>query len=539
MGSKGNSIAHVMSPPTPNVMRQHGLRIETPMVSFPESPDPSPADEPPPPTPYSLPWTPDLSYPVLDSSPDHAVPSPAGLPPGSHFRYTMPPPTTARKPLAEVPRTASQSKTAANVDLVETVLRLKDDLATSNVTLNIQRRENESLNLEVQKGKKIEQELRAHVMEIESKLQTAQTEAAAFKSQAKIERLQQLHNVKTDYEKKLKEMEESSRRDKLEMDRLLAIIKEGSLSKKKMDDANANLDEYVAKVESEKKRLEEQLSAMNKMVDSLRNMNTHQDDVAAVQKDYDREIQRVIADAAERENRLAVEKDRLAMQVETLKAEVNEAASANAHVETLQAALDDKTKALKEAHSKYAQLRSERDTLEKDFTRVRRSAMKPSPNADLKTEIERLKEALSEANSRCEDLIAERSALVRNKGSGKELRQTVSEDQSDAEVPDRLGRIRDAAERSQLMQEHRREIARLKAEHEGERKRISEAHDQEIKEVFEEAKAEVSARARESRRRLKREFETKIAAMERSHQVELAKVRSKCWSQCSLLCSMS
>jgi hypothetical protein len=441
----------------------------------------------------------------------------------------MPPPTTARKPLAEVPRSATQSK-LANVDLVETVLQLKDDLANSNVTLNMLRRENESLNLEVQKGKKIEQQLCEQCLAVESRLQTMQTESSASKSQAKLERLQKLHDVKSDYEKIMKEMDESSRRDKLELDRLQAIIKEGSLTKRKMEDANSNLEEYVAQVESEKKRLEEQLDKKNATVDSLRNMTTHQDDeVAAIQENYEKEMQQALADAAERENRLVVEKDHLAKQVETLEAEVEAGASANAKVDSLQAALDEKTRALKEAHAKYAQLRSERDTLEKDFNRVRRSAMKPSPNADLKAEIEQLKEALSEANNRCDGLLVERSVLAKNmnKGNGRELRQTISEDQSDAEVPDRLGRIRDAAERSQLMLEHRREIARLKAEHEGELKRLSDAHDQDIKDVFEEAKADVSVRARESRRRLKREFEAKIASMERSHQVEMAKVRSK------------
>jgi hypothetical protein len=36
VNSKERSAVHVMSPPTPNALNHQGMRIETPMVYFPE-----------------------------------------------------------------------------------------------------------------------------------------------------------------------------------------------------------------------------------------------------------------------------------------------------------------------------------------------------------------------------------------------------------------------------------------------------------------------------------------------------------------------
>jgi hypothetical protein len=100
-----------------------------------------------------------------------------------------------------------------------------------------------------------------------------------------------------------------------------------------------------------------------------------------------------------------------------------------------------------------------------------------------------------------------------------------SEKNEDELIPNRLERIRDAAERAALAQEHRRELSRLKLEHEKEMKMVSDRHEQDIKDVFEEAKAEVTARSRELRRHLQNEYETKIVTLERRYQSDLAKVR--------------
>ena len=165
-------------------------------------------------------------------------------------------------------------------------------------------------------------------------------------------------------------------------------------------------------------------------------------------------------------------------------------------------------------------------------------------NNELEAEVASLKSSLSKMTSKCNELRAERSNLSKKLSmykteDGATPRDTRTqqpkvftfiennneiEKDEDELIPNRLGRIRDAAERAALAQEHRHELSRLKMEHEKEMKVVSERHEQDIKDVFEEAKAEVTARSRELRRHLQNEYETKIVTSERRYQSNLARV---------------
>lgn len=276
-------------------------------------------------------------------------------------------------------------------------------------------------------------------------------------------------------------------------------------------------------------------------------------------------IQEALADATERENELLSEKERAEQVTKELQQQVDRLqqllAKSDVEKESLQDACVKKNDALKESYSKYKTLRAEKDKLQKEVRRQQKSSpaasgtTAKSPESESKKklmdDIDRLHVALSKANAKCNELRTERSSLAKELAHLKhairndEQQSTTNQHQpsilmgsddatavakggEDNLIPDRLGRIRDAAERAVLVKEYRGELSRLKAEHEAEIKRLTARHDQDLKDVFEEAKSDVSARARENRRRMQSEFDGKVAALERRYQAELARVQREC-----------
>ena len=254
-----------------------------------------------------------------------------------------------------------------------------------------------------------------------------------------------------------------------------------------------------------------------------------------------------VADATEREAKLRAEIERLTRALQATATDK----------EALEQSM---TQALETSYAKYKTLKSEKETIETELRAVtQRPTLKPpSPttsviverNNELEAQVEQLKLSLSKMTCKCQELRAEKSILTKKLKKnelatphhndddndrtqppkvftfgGETPEQHPNSNHEDDLMPHRLERIRDAAERAALAQEHRRELSRLKMEHEKEMKVLSERQEQDIKDVFEEAKAEVTARSRELRRHLQSEYETKIATLERRYQSDLARVR--------------
>jgi hypothetical protein len=93
-------------------------------------------------------------------------------------------------------------------------------------------------------------------------------------------------------------------------------------------------------------------------------------------------------------------------------------------------------------------------------------------------------------------------------------------------VTERLGRIRDAAERAALLQDYRRDLDRIKTQHETEKEDLTASHNEKLKKVVHHAKTESQSRSKEYKRRLQAEYDAKVSALESKHMQELTRVRT-------------
>lgn len=92
-------------------------------------------------------------------------------------------------------------------------------------------------------------------------------------------------------------------------------------------------------------------------------------------------------------------------------------------------------------------------------------------------------------------------------------------------ITERLGRIRDAAERAALVQEYRRELASLTREHEEELARLEQQHEDAIKDATQKAQDDAQLELNQYKKRLETAQQAKITALEKKHEAELKRVR--------------
>jgi len=421
--------------------------------------------------------------------------------------------------------------------------------------------------------------LQAEIRDLRSKMKEQSQSAAQKLKSATIEHQQEIEALQTE-----------KKSNQLEIDRLKAMLHEAKQKIAKgaadleagaqadllyfqtaADEANAVVDELRSELTELESEFAQKECTLQDEIDSLQaalaKRNAQDAQLKKTQSESQNKIkgiQEALADATERENELLSEKDalqkELSVKIDELQQEVDslqqEVAKTHAETENLQNALTQKNDALKESYAKYKSLRADRDKLQKEVSRLHKSppnnagrSSKRSPGSEskLRDDVDRLQAALHKANTKCSELRMERSTLAKELAHAKHARtddqsvfhhqqgslylggeDTLTNGGDDDLIPDRLGRIRDAAERAVLVKEYRRELQRLKSEHEAEIKRLTARHDQDLKDVFEEAKSDVSARARENRRRLQGEYEAKVAALERRYQAELTRAQREC-----------
>lgn len=92
-------------------------------------------------------------------------------------------------------------------------------------------------------------------------------------------------------------------------------------------------------------------------------------------------------------------------------------------------------------------------------------------------------------------------------------------------LEERLGRIRDAAERAALVQEHQAALQQMQARHDAELERLEKQHEAALAQMVQQAKQHVQEQVTEHQQKIEQQHVTKLAALETQHQAELFRVR--------------
>lgn len=419
------------------------------------------------------------------------------------------------------------------------------------------------------------QRLDVNNVDLKQELELKRSEIKSLRSTMKDQSqgsAQKMKDAVTSFEAKIQKLKEENQSLTIETDRLKAMHNEAvqrctkevasaaetyraelAMVRAELTDARQtiiDLEKGKTNVNGELMKRDDIMKELQEQVQTLRTSD-------AIQKEEINRMKASVADATEREDKLLSEIERKekhgTVEQAKLNDEIERLTSALQQVVTDKEALETSlTQALETSYAKYKALRVDKENIEKELLTVKTQKQKHSPssvvvverNNELEAEMASLKSSLSKMTSKCNELRAERSNLTKKlsqykKDEGVTPRDgrtqppkvftfnetnNESDKNEDELIPNRLERIRDAAERAALSQEHRRELSRLKMEHEKEMKVVSERHEQDIKDVFEEAKAEVTARSRELRRHLQSEYETKIVTLERRYQSDLARV---------------
>ena len=448
----------------------------------------------------------------------------------------------------------------------------------------------ESLSKQLEASTATNQRLDVHNSDLKQEMELKSNEMknlrSTMKEQSQVS-TQKMKDAVSSCEAKIQKLKEENQSLTLETDRLKAMHHEaiqrgtkdvaaaGEVLRSELAMVRAELTDAHQTIEDLRKGTTNVNGELMKREDTVNALQEQVQNLCTSDKAQTEEIQRLtatVADATEREGKLITEIVRTKKEASTehkkMEEEVERLTVALQKAETDKESLEKSlTQALETSYSKYKSLRSEKETLEKELLAMKSQRQKHSPtsvvvverNNELEVEVENLKSALSKMTLKCNELRAEKSALTKKLSKykkaesssttprdddprqplpkvftfpGEHHHDTENNKNEDELIPHRLERIRDAAERAALAQDHRRELSRLKMEHEKEMKLLSERHEQDIKDVFEEAKAEVTARSRELRRHLQSEYETKIGTLERRYQSDLTRV---CLQTCSLI----
>jgi hypothetical protein len=95
----------------------------------------------------------------------------------------------------------------------------------------------------------------------------------------------------------------------------------------------------------------------------------------------------------------------------------------------------------------------------------------------------------------------------------------------DSSIADRLARIRDSAERANLVRAHKREMARVKAEKEAQIKKLSIDHGEALRKAVKQSEAKMNARLTELKASLEQAYEEKLEEVETRYRQQISEVR--------------
>jgi septal ring factor EnvC (AmiA/AmiB activator) len=95
----------------------------------------------------------------------------------------------------------------------------------------------------------------------------------------------------------------------------------------------------------------------------------------------------------------------------------------------------------------------------------------------------------------------------------------------DTSIAERLARIRDSAERANLVRAHKREMARVKAEKEAQTKKLSTGHEEALRKAVKQSEAKMNTRLTELKASLEQEYEEKLEEVETRYRQQISEVR--------------
>eukprot|EP00980_Cylindrotheca_fusiformis_P017908 scaffold5682_cov140-Cylindrotheca_fusiformis.AAC.19 len=147
----------------------------------------------------------------------------------------------------------------------------------------------------------------------------------------------------------------------------------------------------------------------------------------------------------------------------------------------------------------------------------------------LRRKLAKYKEALKEANEAVRARPALKSPSSRSGRSNGSAGVRFQEDDGglDTTIADRLARMRDSAERAQMIRVHKRELSRFKVDKESELQKMAAEHEEAMRKVSREATSKLNAKLEELRMKLQEEHEEKTAELEKRHNQKFSEMQQE------------
>lgn len=147
-----------------------------------------------------------------------------------------------------------------------------------------------------------------------------------------------------------------------------------------------------------------------------------------------------------------------------------------------------------------------------------------------KTQLERLKTALHNAATPRSSEYAVTPTPTHN-NSGKTLHTVPTQQQDptpplESSIADRLARMRDSAERAQLIKAHKRDLARIKLEYDQQIQKLISNHQEVLRKTKEEADAVLASQLDTLKKTLSQDYYQKLQEAEAQHQEKFTKVNT-------------
>jgi hypothetical protein len=430
----------------------------------------------------------------------------------------------------------------------ETNNKLRTVKTESEAELAAMRKENSSLGFEIDRLKAtVKEQSRRGIKE------TAEVSANSIRLKEEIERLQYLlseSSDKTELEAVLADKQKENWSFGLEIDRLKAVVSE---QKRKAVKEAAEASASVAKLEEEVDRLQTLSSSSNGKAELEAERVAKKREISSLGLEIDR-LKAMVKEQGRRGDKETAEtsanSSKLEEKVNLLEARLSESNGKNNGLRAEKLAL---RKELVQRHRSRNDVECQTDEVPPPTTKptgvnagTQTTGSQTFQAATQTSSLQTLQATtqtttpISGAKSFGTQTGTDTTATITNSKSFGGS-QTLYEDEaihsigpalsSSQKVTERLGRIRDAAERAALYKDYNRDLDRIKAQHETEKECLKTSHNEKMKNVVHNAKTELNSRSKEYKRRLQSEYDAKVTELESKHLQELTRVRTVCCSQ--------
>jgi hypothetical protein len=394
--------------------------------------------------------------------------------------------------------------TVSSTFLLPAIHNLKNNLQETHQSLYLMQEENKSLSAECYK-------LEKQCRELEQAMEY-QTAVAKDKEQQWLDAVALLET-----ENDALGNERLSLQEKLSgllhiQDKMAAVVKEKEMIQRKMEtmisESNSSPGS-LADLQVENGQLRNQLENTMHRAEAV---ESERFELMENVKKLEADIQQMHKDRREQESRFQAiqeERESLRLSLQNVQSTVIESNEAALKISSLRMEIQSLRDQLLQSLQENNTLRSERNVLQQKVLENRKSRSDGGTQTHQDV-INRAVQTLDDVSVPA--LILPTSSLVSASG----------------QMSERLGRIRDAAERAAVVQDYRRELSRLKMEHDAYVRKLNLEHDAALRQVIQEAKSEVSTTTKKFKELLTNEYESKLEAFETRHQAELEGLKEDC-----------